>query len=109
MSAVAAVAAVAASGAVAVAGAAVAGAAMWVRAGRAERRVDAKAVVVLAEVAALPHTSLVLPPDRARNRAVLEPGFTGYQVWRYEAPEGDTVELAIVKRTLAAIEAGGAS
>lgn len=104
MSAAAAVAAVAASGALTLAGTAAAGLAMWVRAGRAERAVDAKQDAVRAEVAALPHASLVLPPDRARNRAAAEPAFVGYRVWPVE---GDTVELRQARTAIAAIEAGG--
>jgi hypothetical protein len=107
VSAVAAVAAVATSGSLTALGALATGIAWWVREGRAERAVDEKQVAVRAEVAALPHGSIVLPPDRARNRAAAQPRFVGYRVW--PVCEVDTVELAIVKRTVAAIEAGGAS
>jgi hypothetical protein len=106
VSAAAAVAAVAASGALTLVGTAATGLAMWVRAGRAERAVDEKQDAVRAEVAALPHASLVLPPDRALNRAAAEPAFTGYRVWPVE---GDTVELRQVRTAIAAIEAGGRS
>jgi hypothetical protein len=53
--------------------------AWWVREGRAERRIDAKARAVEGRIAARPRPSIVLPPDRASQSQAK--GFVGYRVW----------------------------
>lgn len=50
----------------------------WVREGRAESRVDAKARTVAAGIASRPRPFIVLPPDQARQSR--SERFTGYQI-----------------------------